>query len=363
MKRAADDKLGIGEFSMMLLLSIAVKLSDTTPVLLFKRAKNGAWLLPIISALVLIPSLLLMLSLLKKYTDKDIIDICYKLMGIPLGFLYGLAMSVIMLIFMVISTRDINDTVITMFYPRTPPIVIYLLFMCAAVFIAQRGLRPLGSACFIIVPGLVFAVLTIILLSIPDMRTGYLFPITGIKFTEMLKGIPNYSSMVVEVLIFTILYPSVKSDEEYRKGTLFALALSVFMISAMCLTYLMVFDAVALQSIPFPFHMLTRMIRIGRFVTNAEAAYFALWIIAATLRFSIYVYITTRLFLSTFRRKDLKPYFKLIAAVVIFLGMLPDNFTFMVFKGRGYLLLSSFSVFIPLPFILTFLASRKGAVK
>lgn len=361
MQKTVDEKLGFGEFFTMHLLLIAVKLSDTSPVLLFKRAKNGAWLIPFIAAIVFIPSLFLMLSLLKKYKDKNIVDITYYLMGKFLGFLLGIAMSVIMLVFTVITTRDITDEIIVMFYPSTPPIVIYCLFMGASLFIVHRGLGPLGSACLIIVPGLVLAVVSIIIFSIPDMRFGYIFPIMGIKLTEMLKAIPNYGSMVSEVVFITILYPSVKSHKDYKLGSSMALIGGVLMISAMCLTYLFVFDAVAPQHMPFPFHELTRMIRIGRFISNAEAAYLGLWIIAATLRFSIYLYVTTRFFINTFGGNNLKPYYKLVAATVIFLGMLPENYIYLVFKGRGYLLLSSFIVFFLLPYILWFLSLRKGA--
>lgn len=360
MQKTVDEKLGLGEFFTIHLLLISVKLSDTSPVLLFKRAKNGAWMLPIIAAIVFTPSLLIMLSLLKKYKSKNIVDITYELMGKYLGFILGIVISVIMLVFAVIATRDISDEIIVMFYPTTPPIVIHCLFMGTALFIVHRGLGPLGSACLIAVPGLVLAVVSIIMLSIPDMRFGYFFPVTGIKFTEMLKGIPNYSSMVSEVVFLTVLYPSVKSSKDYKLGSIMALAVSILMISLMCLTYLFVFDAVAPQHLPFPFHELTRMIRIGRFISNAEAAYLGLWIIAATLRFAIYLYITTRYFVNTFRSNNLKPYYKFIAAAVVFLGLLPENSIFLIFKGRGYLLLFSFAVIITLPYILWFLSLRKG---
>jgi spore germination protein KB len=360
LRKTVDEKLGFGEFFTIHLLLIAVKLSDTSPVLLFKRAKNGAWMLPIIAAIVFTPSMLIMLSLLKKYKDKNIIDLTYELMGKFLGFILGIVMSMIMLVFTVIATRDISDEIIVMFYPATPPIVIHCLFMGTALFIVHRGLGPLGSACLIIVPGLILAVGSIIMLSIPDMRFGYFFPVTGIKFTDMIKSIPNYSSMVSEVIFLTILYPSVKSNKDYKIGSILALTGGVLLISVMCLTYLFVFDAVAPQHVPFPFHELTRMIRIGRFISNAEAGYLGLWIIAATLRFSIYLYITTRYFVNTFRSNNLKPYYKFIAAAVIFLGLLPENSVFLIFKGRGYLLLLSFTVFITLPYILWFRSYRRG---
>jgi spore germination protein (amino acid permease) len=358
-QNSREVKLGIREFSMMLLLLLGSKFADTTPTLLFKRAKNAAWMLPIISAVIMLPSFLILLSLLKKYKDKNFIEIIYIIMGKYIGFIYSILISTIMFIYMIIISRDVVDTIITMFYPSTPPIVIYLLLMATAIFICRRGLTALGGVCWMIVPILVVTSTLTILLTLPDMKLQYIYPIGGIKITELIQGIPFFASITIEILVLSILYPKVKSHDEYKKGTFIALIIAVIFISAFCVAYVLVFDTIAVQHIPFLYLELTRIIRIGRFVSNSEAAFLGFWISAAGLRLSLYLYMTTSLFLNTFHRKNLKPFFPLFAALCLFFGLLPENFSFILFTFRKYLLLTSFTVIVPQPYLLYFLSKRK----
>jgi hypothetical protein len=231
--------------------------------------------------------------------------------------------------------------------------------MATAVFICGRGLAALGGICWIMIPMLVVAANMAIMLTIPDMRLQYIYPIGGIKVMELIKGIPFFVSMTIEVLILSVLYPKIKSHSDYAKGSLFSLIFGAVNISAFCITYLLVFDVASVQQIPFPYLELTRMIRIGRFISNAEAAFLGFWIIGAALRLTVYLYMITTLFLSTFHRKELKPYFPLFAALCLFFGLLPENFVFILFIYRKYLLLCSFSVIVPLPYLLYFSSKIK----
>jgi spore germination protein (amino acid permease) len=348
---------------MMLLLIIGVKLSDTAPVMFFKSAKNAAWMLPLISAIIMLPTFLILLSLLEKYKNKNLIEIMHLLLGKNLGFIYGIAVASLTFTFTVITTRDVTETVITMFYPRTPPVAIYILFMSCAVFICNRGLQALGGTCLFLVPLLVVVASMAMILTIPDMRLQYIYPISGVRVTELIKRIPFYTTTTVEVILFSVLYTEVKSHAEYKKGSIFALIFGALLISSMCIAYLLVFDVVAAQQIPFPFLELTRMIRIGRFVSNAEAGFLGFWIVAAALRFSIYLFITTKLFLNSFHKNNLKPYFPFFAALCLFFGLLPENFVYLIFKFRPNLLLCGFIVIVPLPYILYFLSMRKRGGK
>lgn len=360
MSNKSDEKIGVREFGTMLILIIGVKLSDTTPALLFQRAKNAGWILPIIALVIVFPSYIVMLSLFKKYKDKNLIELQYHLMGKVFGLIYGMALGIIMLILMSISSRDVMDSITIMFYPKTPPVVIYLIFMGTAVFLCRRGLATIGGICWLIVPALIIAAMSAIILTVPDMRTGYIFPIGGIKPMELVKGMPFYVSLETECIMLGALFTKVRSYRDYAIGGMTALIFGSFLIAGSCFAFLLVFDVVALQHIPFPFLELTRIIRIGRFISNAEAIFFGFWIMAAALRFTIYLYAITSAFLSIFHKTDIKPYFILFAAAVIFLSLLPENFVTLVFNIRKYLIVASSCTFIPLPYILLFISKMKG---
>ncbi|MDP4090597.1 MAG: GerAB/ArcD/ProY family transporter [Bacillota bacterium] len=360
MANNSSEKVGVREFGSMILISISIKLSDTTPVFLFQRAKTAGWMLPIIAGMIMFPSLIIMLSLFKRYEDKNLIDILNHLMGRFFGGICGSAVALIVFSLMVTSSRDIMDSITIMFYPKTPPIVIYLIFMSAAVFICRRGVEAVGGVCWFMIPVLIFETVAVILLTIPDMRPGYIFPIGGIKPLELIKGIPFYASYESEVIMVGGLFTVVKSYRDYARGTITALILGSVIISISSLTYLLVFDVEALQHIPFPFLELTRIIRIGRFISNAEAIFFGFWIIAESLRLTVYLYIITYTFSRIFRLNEIKPFFPLVAVLSICISLFPENFATLVFNTRRVITFTASVVLIPLPYVLLLLSRMKG---
>ncbi|MFK4996772.1 hypothetical protein ACI2OX_02240 [Bacillus sp. N9] len=68
MIKVADGKIGTRELTSIILLSLGMKLSDTTPNQLYTGGENAAWAMPFIFLITIGVPFLLLLRLLKNIT-------------------------------------------------------------------------------------------------------------------------------------------------------------------------------------------------------------------------------------------------------------------------------------------------------
>jgi len=125
--------------------------------------------------------------------------------------------------------------------------------------------------------------------------------------------------------------------------------------------YVATFDYPSVNHVMFPFHQTLTLIHLGRFFINVEAFYFAFWVIASVIRYTIYLYLTAAIFAYTLRLKEFEPLILPFAALVVLLGMLPGNImqTTLIYR-QSILLKSTWLIFILLPFVLWLLSKIRG---
>lgn len=358
-----DNKIGFREFFAIVFFAIGMKLSDTTPILLVELGLNASWMIPIVSGLIILVSFLFLLSLLKLYKNKSLIDIIYHLTGNFFGFLMILLLFLMVLEYLVVSTRDYADILSTLFYLRTPLKYLLIMFIVAAIYIAYKGIDIIGSLCWFTYPLIQLVFVILILLVWKELDFNYLFPLGGSGMRTILKEGVVHSSIVSEIILLSIFFPKVRSYKEYRNANLAGLGISVIFISIFMICFICTYGYLALSSITYPYQQITHLVSLGRFAKNMEAFFLGFWTIGVSVRFGAYFYAAATLGGSLLKIKNPKTLLPYLAIVVYILARLPENFTEYVFSVRkvwvtilwGYLLSLS-------PFLWT-VAKLKGEYK
>lgn len=361
MLNKSDGKIGIREYTNIVILVIGNKLSDIAPTLLLRTGMNASWIIPVISGVIVLILFMLILPILKKYKDKGLIEIIYLLFGEKIGFLLSFLLFLISLCLAIVNSRMAVDTANTMFFPKTPTLITYIIFISGSYYVAHKGFEAIGHTCWIMVPILIVAASLIIFLVIPDMRFNNIFPLGGSGVPKIMMGSIKYSSMMGEVIILSIFFPYVRNYNDYKIGSLLALAIGVVLISVTLVTYILVFDIMSLQLITYPFHELTRIIRIGRFISNAEGLFFQFWIIAAILRNGIYIYMATGAFGYMIKLKEFEYLVLPMTILIVILGMMPSNIIETLFGITNNLFIISSVIIIFLTILLWIVFRLKGS--
>src|SRR5690625_1327391 len=265
----SGDKIGIKEYTVIAIFLIGIKVTDDIPAMLFESLQTASWMGPIISGIFTVLPLFLLLNLTKKYEEESFIDITFRLLGKYIGFLMLFFLWAFGFFYIVLDTATYTDIISTMYYVKTPTIVIYALLIGVSAYGAKKGLEQIGSVTWAIFPYLQFSLLLAIVLTIIHGNSHFLFPIFGSGEWEVIKESFMDVSIYMDFIYLAILIPYIKSTNDFRKGTWIAFSVVIFNISISTASFIMLFDYNTAMSLNYPYHETIRSIRLG-FLGNLE---------------------------------------------------------------------------------------------
>ncbi|SOC45028.1 GerAB/ArcD/ProY family transporter [Ureibacillus acetophenoni] len=354
--------LGIREFFAIILVTIGTKLTDNTPTGLFNEVGNAAWITIIIMCLVSIIPIYLLTKVITSYENKNLVDIIYHLLGKHIGFFVILLLWLTETYSIVLSSAMYADIIETMYFVRTPILIIYIVLIGVAAYGAKKGIEYIGSAAWITLIGLNIALFVVLILSILQGRINYIFPIFGNGIPEILTEGTTNLSIFGEFLYFGFIVTSLRSINVYKKGIWIGLFYVSIVFMFALIGYVMLFDYVSIGNLNYPFHESIRYIQLG-FLTNVESLFLPFWLVASFLRFSFYLYISALLFGALFKIKQFNYLVPSIAILIVFLGLIPEAPVFSLFNLREILVYITAPIFLLLPLVLWIAAKLKGEFK
>lgn len=234
--------------------------------------------------------------------------------------------------------------------------------MLVSAYGAKKGIEHIGSVAWSVIFWIKLSLLASLLLTFMQGEFLFIFPIFGNGAWDIVKESSYRASINADFLYLGLIFPYLNNKKDYKRGTWIALLIIITELSLSLAGFVMLFDYKGIQMMDFPFHETIRYIEIG-FLENIETFFFPFWLIASFIRFAFYLYLTAILFGSLFSIKNFEHLLPIIATLVVFLGMIPENPTFTIFILREKLLFITTPIFIFLPCLLWVAAKLKGDLK
>lgn len=357
--------MGPREFFAIIVLTVGIKFTDTTPTILFQKTMNGAWILPFITGFImLVIPFPFLLKLVKHYKDKGFIQIIFQITGKYFGTIISLVLFTIAFSATVIDSRGYVDIMNIMFYTQTDKIFLYSVFMFVIFFIAKLGFKVIGNTAWLSFP-YIFAVFALAVVAIwGDLRINFLFPLGGPGIYDLLREGVLHSSIMGDLIFFSVIFPYIKDYKTYKFVSFFAYGFIIFELALFYAIYVMLFDFPGVMHIAYPFQEMTRILEMGVYVTNIEALFLGFWTLASVVRFSVYLYVSVAIFGYTFNMKDFRPLMLPFAALTVMLGMLPENpvESALILRAK-YILNTTWVIIVFLPPLLWVIAKMRGEFK
>ncbi|KKK39297.1 hypothetical protein WQ57_03435 [Mesobacillus campisalis] len=312
-------KIGIREYVAIIGLTIGSKLSDDTPSILYSTARNSAWISLLLMTLLSIIPILLLLKVMSAHKGKNLHEVNLHLFGKVLGNLFSLVLLAIGFSFVVVDSERYVDIIGTMYFSRTPLIAIYVVLFIVCAYGAKRGIEHIGStawlAYFYIKVTLLVALGITFIQGIPEL----IFPLWGPGIGEIVKTAGSNLSIFADIFFLALIAPLVGTFKEYKRGTLIGFGIGAVEITVSLVLFVMLFDFTSIEVLKYPFHETIRYISIG-FLTNVESIFLPFWLVAAFIRFSVYLYLVVVLFGGIFKIKDFEYLVPLMAVLIVALG-------------------------------------------
>lgn len=355
-------KIGIREYIAIILLTIGTKLADDLPAILYKPLYNAAWMTPIITGIIAIIPIYLLIKTMMYYKEKNLLEIIVHLFGKYTGFVVIFILWVIGSSAIIIDSAIYTDIIGTMYFTRTPTVVLYFVLIGVCAYGAKRGIEQIGSVARALIPYIKASFFLALILTMFHGNTDFLFPFFGPGEWEVIKESSIRLSIYGDILYLCLLTPYIRNANDFRKGTWIAFVILIAELTIAIFAYLILFDYSSVRMLNYPFHEVIRYINFG-FLANVEIFFFPFWLIATFVRFAVYLYLNGILFGRLFRIKNFEHMIPSLASLFLLIGMILENESVALSEIRNLLLIVVTPLFFGLPCIMWIVAKLKGDYK
>ncbi|MHB0885745.1 MAG: GerAB/ArcD/ProY family transporter [Bacillota bacterium] len=308
--------VGQKEIIATLTLFIAGKIFLTFPATMTERAKTSVWMVTTIGALVAVVGVLVIITLMNRFPDYSLSRVSVYLTGSAVGALLNLTLSAYFLAQASAVVREATETVIIGILPRTPLSVLIVVMLLVAAYGTYLGLETVSRTVWLLAPWLLALTAAIFLSDAKYMDFSRLTPVWGKSPPEIIKLGVIKSALYAEIVAVAFFYPALRRKKAVLAGTLTALGLSWFIITAVVTATVAVLGTTEASRTAFPTYFLARMIHFGRFVQRVEALFVFLWFFSATLKVTLFFYVTHVAISETLRLPNYRP---LVPAMTVIL--------------------------------------------
>lgn len=343
------DQIGFRELFSLIVAGVATRSSDMTTGLLLRDGLNAAWMIVIGSFLLILPAILLLNNVLKKYQSKNLLEVTQFLLGKPIAFVIGLLMLFFVVTNTALDSRSYMTQLTTMNFPNTPLFILYLCFLLVCLWCVKRGWESLGGVAWIITPFTLLSVTFLIFLMLKEGTFLRIFPLFGSGKWEVAKASFTYISLFSDAVFFAMMYPFVKDHKTYTRGLFSGLLCAVFLMVLIYISYILIFDYRSVGQMTYPFSEAIRFISLGKAISNIETFFMTIWLLGVFVKFSLYIYLSCKIFGFVFQIKEFEHTILSITLLIFLIGMMPENDVYNVFVIRKHTFAYSKYILLLLP--------------
>ncbi|WP_340082895.1 GerAB/ArcD/ProY family transporter [Terribacillus sp. FSL K6-0262] len=350
--RLNNKPLRVRELLALIFLLIGLKGGDTTPALFADQAQNAIWLAPIISFLFLLGPFLLLMSLLKKYENYNLVELIFHLLGKKAGTALALLLMICGYLSMFTDMRNVVEEINYLYFPNSPTLVIYVLFLGICLIVAHKGLETIGSLAWALLPIIVLTVISVLIVDIRAAELLRIFPIFGGGVGTVLREGISKSAAFMEIFLITIAYSAFHHTKYFRLGIFWGGGLSAILIITFYAIYTMLFDYNSINNIAFLYQESTEIIPLRHFFTNISTFFMVGWMFSNFIRFTIFLYLLSWIFGAIFEIKRFEGLLLPMGFIAMMVSLIPPSFVVneMIFREKSLQFMTP--IFFLFPFLL-----------
>lgn len=289
------------------------------PAIVTAQAGQDGWISSLLATLFGLAIAWLSVKLSSFFPGKTLIeylgDILGRWPGKLLGFLY-LFYFIHICSYMV---REFGDFLDEVFVPKTPPIILQMVIIVMAAYTVKLGLEVLARVNQIFLPLILFSVILIFLLVLPEMDFKRLLPVFDTGIVKIFKGSLAPAGWQGEIFAFAMIIPFLNKPGEAgkiaTKSTLAVGLIFIFLIVGSLATFGPIID-----SMPYPVLNVTRIIAIAKFIERPESLIMALWITGAFVKITFFYYIAVLGSAQWLKLKDYRPLVMPLGVILVSLS-------------------------------------------
>lgn len=335
------------------------------PALIYREAAQDSWMSVFLMVMYGVAVGLIIVRLSRRFPEQTLVQYAGLVAGRIPGKIIGLIYIFYFLFFInTFVIRFFGELLVSIFMPETPLVVFLAGIVFAAAYAVRCGLEVIARTNEILHPVALFIALLLVVLLIPEMKFQNFTPVLENGILPVFRG--TYIALVYfgEVIMLGMLLPYLNQRRQ-MEGIIFKGFLLIILFQLLSvLTSIAVFGAM-LARIEVPAILGARLISIAELIERVEPLFLLLWIMAAFVKVSIFLYCGVLATAQWLHLKEYKP-------LALPTGLLLTVLSLIVWENESEMtefmfLLAPHNIFIEagLPLLLLALAwlRGKGAAK
>lgn len=270
------------------------------PIRMFSVAADSAWLAGFVSGIFGALIVAIWVTISTAFPGMSLPEIVVALLGPWLGWTTNLIFSVLFILETAVATRMIGE-VMRRLLPDTPMPAIIVLALVVGLVIARLGPEVMGRLAsihlFVVIVTVIFSAAA--LAGKSDL--GRFLPVMADGIGPVLNASLTPTALLGHVVLLALLLPHMRKTNDpkqpararFREGMrvgLIGMGLTWMVFHVLLLLEQAVFGAQEAARLAIPALSLVRMIQLGVFFERVEASMVAVWLPAAFLKLTAFLY-------------------------------------------------------------------------
>lgn len=274
------------------------------PQELSAKAGRDAWVSMLLATLAGLGIIYLYTTLALKFPGKSFIQYSEIILGKTLGKAAGLVMIWMALVLASLVVRDFGSFLTATILPSTPMLVINTLIAFLVVITIKSGLEVLVRVNMFMMPPLLFALVVLTILAIPNMELKRLLPVMENGFKPLIRGaLYPIGFPFAETALFTMIIPHIDPGR-VRRALLLGALTGGFLILMIIIRTLLVMSPEIIARTGYPVLEAVRMIDLFDFIQRVEALIIINWLGFGFIKITVCFYAFVKGLAQWFNLKD-----------------------------------------------------------
>jgi spore germination protein KB len=290
------------------------------------EAKNDAWLAVIAGILMAVPMMLVYCRMLFIFQDKDLFDILNITFGKVIGKLFGAIYCLYAFHLGALVLRNFGEFINSIAMPETPLFLPMLFIGITCIIAARSGIEVMGRTAAFFLPILLFILLVVQLLAIPQFKMNYLKPVMGNGITPVITaGFAAFAFPFAETVLFTGAFSGLKTKKSSYRIYFLGLLIVSFVVIMTTVRNIAVLGNIR-DNYYFPSYAAVSAINIGDFIQRIEVTVSFVFVFGALIKTSICLLVAAKGIGRIFNLSNYR-------SVVIQIGLLMIFFAYTVYDS------------------------------
>ncbi|MBR2563760.1 MAG: GerAB/ArcD/ProY family transporter [Paenibacillus sp.] len=284
------------------------------------------WISIILSGLIITGVGLIMVTLCRRFPDKNVFQFTGEITGRWIGYILGCATIVYFMVIAAFEIRIMADVTGMYLLERTPTWAIVMVFMWIGIYLISGGLAVIVRVFEVILPITLIIFVMEILLSNQLFEISNLRPVLGEGFMPVIRGLKPSLLSYTGYEVMLVITACMQNPKKSNKAMVWGLGIST---SIYLITVVMVVGSLSLDGIKtrtWPTLDLVRSFEIqGLIFERFESLLLVIWIMQIFSTFAITHYLASVGIRDLFKAKRMRTIMYVLLPIIYLTAMIPKN--------------------------------------